>query len=130
MSLDPNLLAPQINDGTGHRFGQTSPAKDGGSFHFVSPRFHGLRAVLRNFSRPRRIPSLQGECLGFRWGPPKTIERRQYVLTAGRSHRDLKTFIEAMQLVTYPGILLHQDQEILVEHGTRVNLEGLPANVK
>ena len=52
------------------------------------------------------------------------------MLTAGRSHRDLKTFIEAMQLVTYPGILLHQDREILVEHGTRVHLEGLPANVK
>ncbi len=53
-----------------------------------------------------------------------------YVLAAGRSHRDLKTFVEAMRRVPYPGVLLVQDRAVLEEHGTEPNIHPLPGNLK
>jgi len=53
-----------------------------------------------------------------------------YVLAAGRSHRDLKTFVEAMHQVPYPGILLVQDPNSLSEHGSEIPNFALPSNLR
>jgi glycosyltransferase involved in cell wall biosynthesis len=54
----------------------------------------------------------------------------EYVLVAGRSLRDLKTFIEAMRLLEYPGVLLHQGSQTMSKHGTALPVECLPANIR
>ena len=53
----------------------------------------------------------------------------EYIFTAGRTMRDLKTFVEAMRLVPYPAVLMHLKGEN-VEHGTQVPNDSLPSNVK
>lgn len=53
-----------------------------------------------------------------------------YVLCAGRSLRDVKTFVEAMARVPYPGVLLQQKAEFLSQHGTEAWVGTLPANVR
>jgi glycosyltransferase involved in cell wall biosynthesis len=54
----------------------------------------------------------------------------EYVLVAGRSMRDLKTFTEAMRLLEYPGVLLHQGSQVMAKNGTTIPVDGMPANVK
>lgn len=53
-----------------------------------------------------------------------------YILTAGRSHRDLGTFLAAMGKAGYPGVLLYHDPRTMKSHGTLLNLGGLPGNVR
>lgn len=52
----------------------------------------------------------------------------EYIFTAGRTMRDLKTFVEAMRLVPYPAVLMHLKGEN-IEHGTQVPRDALPANI-
>ena len=54
----------------------------------------------------------------------------EYVLTAGRSHRDLKTFVAAMRQLQCPAVLLYHDPMLMKNHGTTVDLSDLPRNVK
>jgi glycosyltransferase involved in cell wall biosynthesis len=54
----------------------------------------------------------------------------EYIFTAGRTMRDLHTFVEAMRLVPYPAILMHLKGENLDAHGTRVPIDALPPNVR
>lgn len=55
----------------------------------------------------------------------------EYVFCGGRSLRDLKTYKEAMAKVPYPGLLLYQhDASFMATHGTAVDLNGLPSNVR
>ena len=53
-----------------------------------------------------------------------------YVLCAGRTLRDVGTFVEAMRRAGCPGLLLQQRRELLAEHGTAAWESGLPANVR
>jgi glycosyltransferase involved in cell wall biosynthesis len=52
----------------------------------------------------------------------------EYIFTAGRTMRDLKTFVEAMRRVPYPAVLMHLKGEN-IEHGTQVPRDSLPANI-
>ena len=55
----------------------------------------------------------------------------EYVFCGGRSLRDLETFKKAMALVPFPGLLLYQqDVSFMAQHGTPVDLSGLPPNVQ
>ncbi len=54
----------------------------------------------------------------------------EYVLTAGRSKRDLETFLVAMDQLGYPGILLHQPPGMIARHGTTLPACPLPQNVR
>lgn len=54
----------------------------------------------------------------------------EYVFCGGRSLRDLETFKRAMAQVPFPGLLLYQqDPSFMAQHGTPVDLSGLPLNV-
>lgn len=53
-----------------------------------------------------------------------------YVITAGRTMRDLKTFAGAMRELPYPAVLLHLRDEQLGQHGTALPREEIPPNVK
>lgn len=63
--------------------------------------------------------SLEGELPGT----------EEYVFTAGRSYRDLPTFIEAMRRVDYSGLLLYEEVTLLKRSATDVDLSNLPANL-
>lgn len=55
----------------------------------------------------------------------------EYVFCGGRSLRDLETFKRAMAQVPFPGLLLYQqDPSFMALHGTPVDLNGLPPNVR
>lgn len=55
----------------------------------------------------------------------------EYVFCGGRSLRDLETFKRAMAQVSCPGLLLYQqDPSFMAMHGTPVDLNGLPSNVR
>lgn len=62
--------------------------------------------------------------------PDKLSSNGDYVLVAGRSLRDLKTFIEAIRNLKYPTIILHQGYQKMRDYNTKINLENLPQNVK
>ena len=53
-----------------------------------------------------------------------------YVLCAGRTLRDVGTFVEAMRRAGCPGVLLQQKRELLAEHGTSAWEADLPPNVR
>jgi glycosyltransferase involved in cell wall biosynthesis len=53
-----------------------------------------------------------------------------YVLCAGRTLRDVRTFVEAMRKIDYPGVLLQQQPELLSQHGTSAWSGKLPVNVQ
>ena len=61
--------------------------------------------------------------------PPPTADG-DFVLCAGRTLRDISTFVEAMRQVDCPGILLQQRRELLAAHGTAAWSGELPAHVK
>lgn len=52
-----------------------------------------------------------------------------FVLTGGRTHRDLRTFVEAMRRIDYPGVLLCESASLLKQHGTDLDLSNLPSNL-
>ncbi|HYT92187.1 MAG TPA: glycosyltransferase [Gemmataceae bacterium] len=53
-----------------------------------------------------------------------------YIITGGRSLRDLDTFLAAMRLLTYPAVLLYHDRALMEQNGTPLSLDDLPANVR
>lgn len=53
-----------------------------------------------------------------------------YVLCAGRTLRDINTFVEAMRRTGCPGMLLQQKRELLAAHGTAAWSGELPSNLK
>lgn len=53
-----------------------------------------------------------------------------YVLCAGRTLRDVGTFVEAMRRAGRPGVLLQQRRELLNAHGTDSWAGELPPNVR
>lgn len=53
-----------------------------------------------------------------------------YVLCAGRTLRDIETFVRAMERIGCPGVLLQQQKEVLSAHGTAVWSGELPPNVR
>ncbi len=63
--------------------------------------------------------SLEGELPGT----------EEYVFTAGRSYRDFPTFIDAMRMVDYPGLLLYEETALLKRSATDVDLSNLPRNL-
>jgi glycosyltransferase involved in cell wall biosynthesis len=54
----------------------------------------------------------------------------EYVLCAGRTLRDVGTFVEAMRRARCPGVLLQQRRELLAAHGTEGWAGELPPNVE
>jgi len=55
----------------------------------------------------------------------------EYVFCGGRSLRDLNTFKRAMAQISLPALLLYQQDPAFMEmHGTPVDLNGLPTNVR
>jgi glycosyltransferase involved in cell wall biosynthesis len=62
--------------------------------------------------------------------PQKLSSDGEYVLVTGKGMRDLKTFNEAIRLLKYPCVLLHQDWKEMAKHGTNIQLECIPDNVK
>ena len=61
--------------------------------------------------------------------PPGTPDG-SYVLCAGRTLRDVGTFVEALRRSGCPGVLLQQKRELLAEHGTSEWAGELPPNVE
>jgi len=61
--------------------------------------------------------------------PPGSADG-QYVLCAGRTLRDVGTFVEAMRRANCPGVLLQQRRELLAAHGTDSWAGELPRNVE
>ena len=53
----------------------------------------------------------------------------EYVFTAGRTFRDIPTFLSAMRQTGYPGLLLYEDSSLMKEAGTDLNLQHVPANL-
>lgn len=62
--------------------------------------------------------------------PERLSSDGEYVLVAGRSLRDLKTFTEAMSSLKYSTIILHQGTHRMREHGTEIDLDNLPKYIK
>ena len=54
----------------------------------------------------------------------------EYVLCAGRTLRDIQTFVEAMRRNNCPGVLLQQKRELLEAHGTAAWSGELPSNLE
>lgn len=54
----------------------------------------------------------------------------EYVFTAGRSFRDIPTFLSAMKQAGYPGFLLYEDTGLMKEAGTEFDLRDVPSNLK
>ncbi|MCI0559457.1 MAG: glycosyltransferase [Nitrososphaera sp.] len=54
----------------------------------------------------------------------------EYVFTAGRTFRDIPTFLSAMKQVGYPGFLLYEDTGLMKEAGTEFDLRDVPSNLK
>jgi glycosyltransferase involved in cell wall biosynthesis len=52
------------------------------------------------------------------------------VLCAGRTLRDIRTFVAAMRIAGCPGIILQQRADIVVQHGTSPIVEELPSNLQ
>jgi glycosyltransferase involved in cell wall biosynthesis len=62
--------------------------------------------------------------------PEEVAAEGKYVVAIGRSHRDIRTFVAAMRQVDYPGVLLYQDPAVLRQHGTDLDLNNLPNNLR
>lgn len=61
---------------------------------------------------------------------PRTAPDGDYVMCAGRTMRDVNTFVEAIRLSGCPGLLHQQKAEVMAKHGTP-GLQGeLPPNLK
>lgn len=60
----------------------------------------------------------------------KMSSEGEYVFTAGRTFRDIPTFLSAMGQVGYPGLLLYEDTGLMKEAGTDLDLRHVPSNLK
>jgi glycosyltransferase involved in cell wall biosynthesis len=58
------------------------------------------------------------------------VHEGEYVMCAGRTMRDVNTFVEAMRQAGCPGILHQQPKDLMVAHGTTTWDGELPANLK
>ena len=54
----------------------------------------------------------------------------QYVVVAGRSNRDLRTFLEAMRQLSYPAVVLYHDPSLMEQHGTELDFDNWPRNIQ
>jgi glycosyltransferase involved in cell wall biosynthesis len=61
---------------------------------------------------------------------PQDFIEGEYVLCAGRTLRDVDTFVAAMRITGCPGILLQQDEKQLRAHGSAPYKGALPPNVQ
>jgi glycosyltransferase involved in cell wall biosynthesis len=61
---------------------------------------------------------------------PGASPEGDYVLCAGRTLRDLKTFVAAMKIADCPGLLLQQQDEEMQAHGTTPFAGNLPPNLR
>jgi len=61
---------------------------------------------------------------------PRGAADGDYVICAGRTLRDIETFVEAMKRSECPGVLLQQRRELLDAHGTSAWSGDLPPNLK
>jgi glycosyltransferase involved in cell wall biosynthesis len=64
-------------------------------------------------------------------GPsPDNSADGDYVLCAGRTLRDIETFVKAIERAGCPGLLLQQRREVVMAHGTPAWSGQLPSNVR
>lgn len=61
---------------------------------------------------------------------PSEASSEDYVLCAGRTLRDVETFVRAMERAGCPGVLLQQKSELLRAHGSSAWSGELPPNLK
>jgi hypothetical protein len=61
---------------------------------------------------------------------PNTDKKGEYILCAGRTLRDIDTYLKALELTGLPGVLLVQDKETMRGHGTLLDQLNIPKNVK
>jgi glycosyltransferase involved in cell wall biosynthesis len=61
---------------------------------------------------------------------PAEQGKGSHVLCAGRTLRDIDTFLAAMARTGLPGVLLQQDRAYLEQHGSREAGPDLPSNVR
>ena len=94
----------------------------------------------RNLSGYTRLYGIDAERVSyvpFKVNALNLIETRgsngssgEYVLCAGRTLRDVETFVEAMRRAGRQGVLLQQKRELLAAHGSSAWMDDLPSNVK
>ena len=89
-------------------------------------RFYGIGADRAAFV-PFKVNALESIRRRIAWATPPEGE---YVMCAGRTMRDVKTFVEAMRTAGCPGILHQQPKDLMAAHGTVTWEDELPANVK
>jgi glycosyltransferase involved in cell wall biosynthesis len=61
---------------------------------------------------------------------PQKVPQGDHVLCAGRTLRDLETFVAAAGRTGLPAVLLQQPAEIMKEHGTTAWQQPLPSNIE
>lgn len=54
----------------------------------------------------------------------------EYILCAGRTYRDLSTFVEAAQITKMPSVLLTPGKKMMQQHGTHLVIEKIPKNLQ
>ena len=89
-------------------------------------KFYGIGADRAIFV-PFKVNAL--ESIMRRMAAGNSLEG-DYVMSAGRTMRDVKTFVEAMREASCPGILHQQPKDLMAAHGTTTWEDELPANVK
>lgn len=95
--------------------------------------FTDLRGYERYFGiSPDRVTYVPFKVNGWEkvttW--PADPQDGSYVLCAGRTLRDVNTFVQAVGKAGCPGVLLQQSRELLTAHGTEPWQRELPPNVK
>ena len=89
-------------------------------------RFYGISADRAVFV-PFKVNALESIQRRMAMATPPEGE---YVMCAGRTMRDVKTFVEAMRQAGCAGILHQQPKDLMAAHGTTTWEAELPANVK
>jgi glycosyltransferase involved in cell wall biosynthesis len=87
-------------------------------------RFYGISAARCSYV-PFKVDSWEDLA-----SPSSLSPDGEYIFSGGRTLRDLPTFIAAMRRIAYPGILLHQHISVMREHGTKLELQDLPPNLR
>jgi glycosyltransferase involved in cell wall biosynthesis len=89
-------------------------------------RFYGIGADRAVFV-PFKVNALNSIKRRMKEGNPPEGD---YVMCAGRTMRDVKTFVAAMRQAGCPGILHQQPKDMMAAHGTSTWEDDLPPNVK
>src|SRR5262249_17626477 len=82
-------------------------------------RYYGIPCARRAF-----VP-FKVNCLDSIPPADQLCSEGEYVFTAGRSFRDIPTFLSAMKQVGYPGFLLYEDIGLMKEAGTQFDLRDV-----